>query len=678
VEAACSELRLEGCTRVVVLADDVMDSIRCIRCQTVDLIIGGRGCPSFFENCSVVNYRVNRVALAEEVTQKACAQLCVHAISPESARPLSAKELHAEECPDIRFGLSQVVTTTISKGIFTSHSEPSQRRRTLPGKPVEEFLAEDHEFPITVWAQYAYEAANTDELSFPAGAHLLLFGPASEEGWFEARSALSAERGIVPGTHIEKPIVETLRFNDRREKRAGAEPVFDLTHLGDISHEVWPIEVRARYDYEAAEGVNEELSFARGDRLTLLGRDASHGWFRARNAFPRQGIVPGTHVVREEDWAKENWEPRAAPLVASRFGRYKATFSYVAEHPDELDFNEGELMTLVQKAEDEGWIVARLDRGPEGLVPLTHLTGAGEEDPNAVIKPAAKPALKHAQTLPTATMEPSRTTQGPTLQHVMSVQLSQPPLQPAEAEAPPGSARGYPLVAADSLSPRMQQVVQPAPTGVSTASAAAPSTTSAIGARAPDPEQPTAVALFAYVAANADEMSFQAGDKLDILGPAVDSGWLRARLSRTGVEGVVPSTHVKVYSRPMGKYTLVAADSLSPRMQQVVQSAPTGVSTASAAAPSTTSAIGARAPDPEQPTAVALFAYVAANADEMSFQAGDKLDILGPAVDSGWLRARHVRTRVEAIVPMTHLEVPIRPCRRAQASNGCRACKHEP
>lgn len=571
VEAACSELRLEGCTRVVVLADDVMDSIRCIRCQTVDLIIGGRGCPSFFENCSVVNYRVNRVALAEEVTQKACAQVCVHAISPESARPLSAKELHAEECPDIRFGLSQVVTTTISKGIFTSHSEPSQRRRTLPGKPVEEFLAEGHEFPITVWAQYAYEAANTDELSFPAGAHLLLFGPASEEGWFEARSALSAERGIVPGTHIEKPIVETLRANDRREKRAGAEPVFDLTHLGDISHEVWPIEVRARYGYEAAEGVNEELSFARGDRLTLLGRDATHGWFRARNAFPRQGIVPGTHVVREEDWAKENWEPRAAPLVASRFGRYKATFSYVAEHPDELDFNEGELMTLVKKAEDEGWIVARLDRGPEGLVPLTHLTGAGEEDPNAVIKPAAKPALKHAQTLPTAMMEPSRTTQGPTLQHAMSVQLSQPPLQPAEAEAeaeaPPGSARQYPLVAAESLSPRTQQVVQPAPAGVSTASAAAPSTTSAIGARAPDPVQPTAVALFAYVAANADEMSFQAGDKLDIL---------------------------------------------------------------------------------------------------------------GPAVDSGWLRARHVRTRVEAIVPMTHLEVPIRPCRRAQASNGCRACKHEP
>jgi len=569
VEAACSELRLEGCTRVVVLADDVMDSIRCIRCQTVDLIIGGRGCPSFFENCSVVNYRVNRVALAEEVTQKACAQLCVHAISPESARPLSAKELHAEECPDIRFGLSQVVTTTISKGIFTSHSEPSQRRRTLPGKPVEEFLAEDHEFPITVWAQYAYEAANTDELSFPAGAHLLLFGPASEEGWFEARSALSAERGIVPGTHIEKPIVETLRFNDRREKRAGAEPVFDLTHLGDISHEVWPIEVRARYDYEAAEGVNEELSFARGDRLTLVGRDATHGWFRARNAFPRQGIVPGTHVVREEDWARENWEPRAAPLVASRFGRYKATFSYVAEHPDELDFNEGELMTLVKKAEDEGWIVARLDRGPEGLVPLTHLTGAGEEDPNAVIKPAAKPALKHAQTLPTAMMEPSRTTQGPTLQHAMSVQLSQAPLQPAEAEAeaPPGSARQYPLVAAESLSSRTQQVVQPAPAGVSTASAAAPSTSSAIGARAPDPEQPTAVALFAYVAANADEMSFQAGDKLDIL---------------------------------------------------------------------------------------------------------------GPAVDSGWLRARHVRTRVEAIVPMTHLEVPIRPCRRAQASNGCRACKHEP
>jgi hypothetical protein len=274
-------------------------------------------------------------------------------------------------------------------------------------------------------------------------------------------------------------------------------------------------------------------------------------------------------VVREEDWAKENWEPRAAPLVASRFGRYKATFSYVAEHPDELDFNEGELMTLVKKAEDEGWIVARLDRGPEGLVPLTHLTGAGEEDPNAVIKPAAKPALKHAQTLPTAMMEPSRTTQGPTLQHAMSVQLSQAPLQPAEAEAeaPPGSARQYPLVAAESLSSRTQQVVQPAPAGVSTASAAAPSTSSAIGARAPDPEQPTAVALFAYVAANADEMSFQAGDKLDIL---------------------------------------------------------------------------------------------------------------GPAVDSGWLRARHVRTRVEAIVPMTHLEVPIRPCRRAQASNGCRACKHEP
>ena len=31
-----------------------------------------------------------------------------------------------------------------------------------------------------VWAQYPYEAANSDELSFPLGAHLLLFGPAVE------------------------------------------------------------------------------------------------------------------------------------------------------------------------------------------------------------------------------------------------------------------------------------------------------------------------------------------------------------------------------------------------------------------------------------------------------------------------------------------------------------------
>ncbi|KAJ1478783.1 hypothetical protein T484DRAFT_1903990, partial [Baffinella frigidus] len=419
VVGCCNSIRVESCTRVEVVVDDVMELISCDKSQSVALTVGGRGCKTVFTKCSVVTIRVNKVALQESIEQVACSQIAVQVVTPPSARPLKAEELEAETAPDIRFSLSTVVTTTISKGLFSTYSAPSKRRyhsgqEDEGAAPV--MKAEGMKFPVTVWAQYPYEAANADELSFPLGAHLLLFGPATEDGWFHARTALSDFKGLVPATHLETPV------DGNGVPMTGAP--------GELPEGAETGAFTAAFPYAAASP--DELSFSEGDRLQLLRPADEPGWHHGRHVRSGAlGLVPFTHIVKSAETPppeKAAYTPlgkpdapapeKAAPSLESvpsgvaeskpappgpppGAQRLRAAFAYVAAHPDQLSFQEGEEMTVEALAPDEGWLIAKLDSGASGLAPATHVTPmASRPVPTSATPVQATVPLSHASTMP--------------------------------------------------------------------------------------------------------------------------------------------------------------------------------------------------------------------------------------------------------------------------------------
>ena len=115
------------------------------------------------------------------------------------------------------------------------------------------------------------------------------------------------------------------------------------------------------------------------------------------------------------------------------------------------------------------------------------------------------------------------------------------------------------------------------------------------------------VAARDYAALNPDELSFRAGELVGLLGPAPDPGWMRGVVNALGEpkEGLVPETHLA-----------------------------------------------------ELPMAwrAAARRYQPQNADELPLQPGQEVQLLAPAADRGWFRAR-VEGLV-GLVPETHLHAP--------------------
>lgn len=158
-----------------------------------------------------------------------------------------------------------------------------------------------------------------------------------------------------------------------------------------------------------------------------------------------------------------------APLVEPTGGHVeivKAQMDYGAHKADELSFRRGEDIAVISQARDPGWVIAENSFGQRGLAPQTHLLAVSPGE--------------------SASFFPS---------------------------APHGTEAIAPSV--------MQGVVR--------------------------------VASRVYEALHPDELSLQRGQQIAVQGPAPDQGWLQATLN--GVEGLVPETHLL----PPANTTRVAA-----------------------------------------------------------------------------------------------------------------------
>ena len=53
--------------------------------------------------------------------------------------------------------------------------------------------------------------------------------------------------------------------------------------------------------------------------------------------------------------------------------KVKALYDFVASHPDDLAFNQGEVLTITNSDYAEGWFFGRSSTGKEGMIPSAYV-----------------------------------------------------------------------------------------------------------------------------------------------------------------------------------------------------------------------------------------------------------------------------------------------------------------
>ena len=133
--------------------------------------------------------------------------------------------------------------------------------------------------------------------------------------------------------------------------------------------------VTAKFDY--TQQADDEMSFAAGDKFSVLGHGLYVGWLHVEaHSAPvsgRKGKAPAVECAGKSGLVPTN---HLEPCTAA--------WGWEAQHNDELSFQEGDLLVVLGRSGDEGWLYADLlarDDEPtrRGLVPSHYLVSAGAQ-----------------------------------------------------------------------------------------------------------------------------------------------------------------------------------------------------------------------------------------------------------------------------------------------------------
>lgn len=145
----------------------------------------------------------------------------------------------------------------------------------------------------------------------------------------------------------------------------------------------------------------------------------------------------------------------------------------------------------------------------------------------------------------------------------------------------------------------------------------------AVAAAAPEPATPSARAVYDYEATEDNEISFTEGDLITEL-EEVDEGWWSGK-APNGQVGLFPSNYVERVGGEEAAYA-------EPEPEPAYEPEPEPVHAAAAAAPPAPAAALAS----EGVVKVAMYAYAAAEDNEISFEEGDRLTNVDTSIDDDW------------------------------------------
>ncbi|XP_078682711.1 uncharacterized protein LOC144917047 isoform X2 [Branchiostoma floridae x Branchiostoma belcheri] len=216
---------------------------------------------------------------------------------------------------------------------------PPLPKRPGPGHPLFHYLASDaHGI-----AQFDYEAAQEDELSFKAGDAILLIERVNAD-WLLGR--VGSNKGLCPQSFIKVIIPLPGDGQDGTQMAPGSGP-----------------RAVALYNFEP--GQSDDLGFKKGDTIFLLGKVGAD-WYRGK-CGKKEGMFPATYVNVVEDLP---WKQPAQEKADTIGGpRCKARFDFEGESEGDLSFEEGDVISLLERVGDE-WMKGEL-KGKAGIFPLS-------------------------------------------------------------------------------------------------------------------------------------------------------------------------------------------------------------------------------------------------------------------------------------------------------------------
>ena len=215
---------------------------------------------------------------------------------------------------------------------------------------------------IITKAVYDCDAADTDELSFKKG-DILVVVDEYDDGWWKGYRG--TELGLFPSNYVEE--VGVAGTEDPAQANG---PSLNIT-------------ARAKYRYQATAIRKDELSFEEGDEVVVMEKEAD-GWWKGR-CGTRIGWFPFSYV--EEVGVSEATPEKSLFSQREKFPfGVRANYPFNSKDPEELEFQKGDLLDIIDKSEDDpDWWIARNANGEKGLIPRNYVEIVKDAEPVYVL-----------------------------------------------------------------------------------------------------------------------------------------------------------------------------------------------------------------------------------------------------------------------------------------------------
>lgn len=135
----------------------------------------------------------------------------------------------------------------------------------------------------------------------------------------------------------------------------------------------------SKFEFKATK--SDELSLGKGMHVVVTEKE-DDGWWYGKSADGSEGWFPANYVSKasELDSVKAD-NTNCQPSNNDRLMVVRCLYSYTARFPEELSFEEDELLDIIeQPPNDPEWWSARKKEGTVGLVPKNYVEEVSPEN----------------------------------------------------------------------------------------------------------------------------------------------------------------------------------------------------------------------------------------------------------------------------------------------------------
>ncbi|XP_043926291.1 cytoplasmic protein NCK1 isoform X1 [Protopterus annectens] len=252
---------------------------------------------------------------------------------------------------------------------------------------------------VLVVAKFDYVAQQDQELDIKKNERLWLLD--DSKSWWRVRNSMN-QTGFVPSNYVErknnarkasivKNLKDTLGIGKVKRKPSLQDSASNLdgdscSDNGDRLYDLnSPAHVKFNYQAER----DDEISLTKGTKVIVMEKSSDGWWKGSYNG--RVGWFPSNYVTEECDSPLQDQPGSLTDKLAAVVNNYsntkalgvvQALYSFTSPNDEELNFEKGERMDVIEKPEDDPeWWKCRKSDGQVGLVPKNYVVTLDEMPP---------------------------------------------------------------------------------------------------------------------------------------------------------------------------------------------------------------------------------------------------------------------------------------------------------